>query len=134
MADARGFTSIGWQQQGGGVVNLNQSIDTGTCYIETKDLDLGRVDFTKFLQRIIAKIDGVEDAPYLVFYVKWKDELGDALQEQGPFSFDGHESHAVRPPGAKFYRIRIQDNGVSTRWRLSMLELFGAVGGRRATN
>ena len=130
-ADAIGFLRMVWNKTTGESINLAQSIDSATCWVETKDLDFGEEEVTKFIQKLYAKIKEIENATSLKFYIKYRDSLGDALTTLGPYSFGSEEAHAVRPPGAKYYRIRIEDTGVSVCWRLSMLELFGAVGGHR---
>lgn len=131
MAEVTGFSNIVWVRDIGGIINLGQSLDSADCYIETKDLDLGKENYTKFLQAIYAKIEGIENAPTLYFVIYWRDRLSRPLSDSGHILFNGEEFKPVRPPGAKFYRIRIGDTAISTKWRLTMLELFGIVGGKR---
>jgi hypothetical protein len=131
MADATGLIAMFWTPDGGSAIPVAGDLDSVQCWIETKDLDFGREDLTKFIQKLYAKIEEIESATSLRFIIKYRDHLGQALSEEAAVPFGGVNAVAIRPPGAKYFRIRIDDPSIQVRWRLSELELFGALGGRR---
>ncbi len=131
MAEVIGTVNLVLNYAGGGSINLNQAVDTGTCFIETKDMDLDREDLTKFLQKVYAKIKNLEDSTSIKIIVKYRDDENSPLISRSAIAFSGNPVVPMRPPGAKFYRIRIEDLAISVRWKLYELELFGAIGGTR---
>ena len=113
-------------------VALNTALDSATCFIETKDLDLGAPDFAKVLQQVYSEIEGRTGAPGLKLIIKYRDSLQDPLQELAPISLSSQKPGVnVRPPQAKYYRFRFEDDSISIIWKLSRMELFGQLGGRR---
>jgi hypothetical protein len=131
MAEVRGAAVVVYTNLSGTAVNLNQSLDSASCFVETKDLDLGRVDVNKFLQKIFSAIEGVGSSPNLKLTIKWRNSLDDALKSVAAVSLDGNPTIPVRPPGAKFFRLRYEDTNIAAAWKLSRIDLFGRLGGRR---
>jgi len=131
MAEVRGVVTMIWTKTTGEVININQSLDTASCWIRSKWMDLEREDLTKFLQKLYLKIEGGELSNNLTVTIFHTDDLNAPEQFVGPFNLNQVSALAVRPPGAKFYSIRLDDTGIQTRWRFSQMELFGQIGGMR---
>jgi len=113
----------------GGIQNVGASAETGIAMLETKALDFGKVEYSKFLQRIVTHIRDREENSTLRVEVYGSDdeelnfELLDTiyLSEEDPGWTD--------PPGMKYYKFKFVDEFVTTRWALHGLVLWGDIGG-----
>ena len=111
--------------------NIQQSLDSATCFVETRDLSLGEVDLKKYLQRLHLTLSSMGDARNLKLYIKWRNNLEEDLTAESPISLRNYDGFVpVAPPGANFFRLRFDDSGVSVLWQLSKIDIFGALGGR----
>ena len=124
-------TAIQLKRSNGLDFDLIAALDTTTCFIETRDLDLGDPAAYKFVQRLFFEILNREEAPGLQVIVKYRNTLNDAFQEMEPQLLNTNLPIHLRVPGAKYHRYRIEDNSVRTDWRLAAFEIWGELGGSR---
>lgn len=116
----------------GAMTSLIQAKDTGSCWIETKDIDFEAFEFKKLIRRILLQIENVELTQKLFITVKWRNSLSDELNSEEPINLkDLGGIIRMRPPNARFFRIRIYDDAVSVAWRLQSITVFGKVGSKR---
>lgn len=120
-----------WTPAATGVpINLQQDIGTATCWIQTKALDLGQVDFVKELDQIFSHITNRATQTNLVLYIYSSDD------EDGPYDLDDtinlsqEEPANVDPPGRVWFKLRYADLGIIERWTLHRIEVWGRIGGR----
>lgn len=113
----------------GQVLNLGTAADTSTAYIETKALDFGKTRFVKFLESLNVEVTERVNHTNMLMQVYGSDaedgpfELVDSIQvaEEDPMFTD--------PPGFRYFKFRLYDGLVVSRWRLSGLEVWGELGG-----
>jgi hypothetical protein len=131
MADRAVGVAVVIYTSGGVKYNIQQSLDTATCFFETRDLSLGEVDLKKYLQRLHLTFSCMTTCINLKLYIKWRNTLNETLNVDGPYSLSSFEGFVpVAPPGANFFRLRFEDFGVTSHWHLSKIDMYGAVGGR----
>lgn len=116
-------------QATGAVLNLATSIDSATCFIETKALDMGEVHFTKLLDQIVSHISNRADQDNMLLAIFGSDD------EDGPFilvdtiALPQVDPGNIRPPAHKYFKLRYIDNGILQRWHLHGFTIFGEIGG-----
>jgi len=118
----------------GGVTRaVGAAADTETCWIESKDLDLGDPMAIKFLDEVRVEIDRITSLTNVSMTLKFRDELDEDLtladvleliNAPGPFP--------VHPQDAAYFRVRIDDTALSVLWKLSRIEFYGGPAGRKS--
>jgi hypothetical protein len=130
MAFVSGTASVQvYSAAGAFVANLSSASDLTSCWIETKDLDLGIPQRAKHLDALVVQMTNLAQQTDARVIVKWRDNLADPLNEEAPESI-GISGGPVflRPPGARYFRLRIEDPAVRERWKMVSLEVFGQLG------
>lgn len=134
MADVLGTSVITFVVDVTGArINLNQSIDTATAFVETKDLDFGAYEFRKWIQKVITDITLRINAPNLALIIKHRNNLNDALISSVRIPLNTADqvlNVANKIKAARYYRLRFEDTGVSVLWELSKIELHGVLAGK----
>ena len=131
---ASGKTRVVITRASGVLVNVFDSSDTESCFIETKDLDMGRQDVLKFLRRLISDISfsTVGGLDNLELLIRGRTNKSQEFIDSDPISLAGGAIDLpVRVPNSRFFRLRYTDKKIKERWKLTKLEMFGSPAGRR---
>lgn len=132
MAIVRGRARIFLTRSSGIIFDLAEALDAGTCYVESKDLDFGDPRVKKMLRRIGLQFGPLDQLTNVVITLKWRNRLDEALVSDTERSVSTNDkSIRVRTPAKRYFRIRITDNGIKERWKLTAMDFFGRATSRR---
>lgn len=132
MAVASGSVQIQvYDSAGNFLANLAAAVDLISCFVESKDLDFGDPQVAKHLDALVFQLTNIAQQTGMRVVMKWRDNLADALGEGSPEDIDvtGNPTF-IRPQGARYLRIRVEDVAVRERWKLVGLDIYGQFGGR----
>jgi len=111
---------------GGQIINLSAALGTQTCEVETKTLDAGVVNFSKFLDQLFFQLTNRDFQTNMVVEIWTADEDADEnfVLSQTVNVSDGNPTN-LRVPDSRFFRIKFRDLGILERWRLSKFDVMG---------
>ena len=125
---AQGRVSL-YIDNGEKVVNVGASADTGIAYLTTKAFDFGVVEASKYLQRIVTHVRDLAQNLTLKVEVYGSDDEEEEFELLDTLVVSDPDSQWTDPPGFKYYKLRIVDETVTTRWAIHGLILWGEIGG-----
>ena len=115
----------------GDVSNIGQAFDTTVGFIESGPIDGGDAQIKKILKRLIFRFEGREIMKQASLLLYGKNAIEDPWVEliEIPLIFPGVASPlALRIQEQRYYKVRIQDLGISGNWALTGLEGWGIPG------
>jgi hypothetical protein len=128
---ASGAVRIVLNKLDGSTVDYTKAQDTITAWIETKDLHLGSTEFLKALAFIVFEITGKANLDSLEVTLKYRDQLSETLQSEAAVPINESDPLQIRPPDARYVRIRLSDSAISQIWKLTAMEFHGEVTSKR---
>lgn len=133
MAQANGRVKLILRKTSGITFNLAQALDTATCFVESRPLDLGDARVSKFIQKLLFDIYRLPEATNLWLVLKWANQRNGPFTTYAEYQLGGSVDGLVdtKIPQAKYFVIRLEDRGIRVLWKLTKLEIFGAIGGKR---
>jgi len=129
MGTAFASITVFYTPVGGIKTSLNTALGTSSAFIETKAMNIGRDDFSYFLDKITSHITGRVDQTKLVLQIFGSDD------ENGPFDLLDTIDLSLEdpgysdPPGKRYYKFRYEDTAVRERWQLHGFDVYGEPGG-----
>jgi hypothetical protein len=132
MAKAQGIATMILTKNDGTMINLNSAVDSLESFVETKDLDFGDQRVVKSLDTLFVKLRDAPDIDNFSVIVKYRENPNDTL-------VTGQTSMAPTDLGPIFlrlqdspiFRLRFQDLGVQSLWKLGGFEIYGETYGER---
>lgn len=133
MADipAYGASHIVVTRPNGAEFDLGEAQDAATCWIETKDIDLGDPHVFKLLRAFDLLMSTPGYFSNLQLIVRTRNDIRQPFRDWIIDADNVDETLKKRIRNCKFFRLRLQDNGVQARWHLTQINIYGAVAGRR---
>jgi len=115
----------------GRIFQLGISTAATTVWVRSKALDLGDPAVRKAVQRILLTLDSRDDLTHFDMILSHSDDKNGAFTEETPITITDDSPINVRLRNSLFYKIKFRDTQVNAAWKLSAIELFGTVAGRR---
>ena len=112
-----------------GLVEILGAVLGGSCFIESKMLDLENPRQLKFIDFFTLELEEAvfEDAR---FTLKHRKEFNDTDVVEAFVQLKGLSyPKAIRPPDDNFWAVRLDDIFVVSSWKLGALELYGGPSG-----
>jgi hypothetical protein len=129
MGIARGTVSMFMTLDSGDVVNLGAAQETGTAWIRTKALCFERDNFVKYLERVITNIEGRQDNETIYLKIYGSDDEEGPLELLDTIWMSDEEPGYTDPDGKRYFWLEYGDTGITERWSIHGIEIFGELGG-----
>lgn len=110
---------------------LTTVLDVQEAYIESKDLDAGDPNVFKLLRAVIFQMSNSGAFPNLKLILKTRNRLNEPFRSVTLDASSTDDPIKTRVRNCKYFRIRLQDDGVTVRWHLTRIDVYGAVAGLR---
>ena len=108
------------------------SVVSQALEIESQDLDFGAPELLKELHYVLLEVTEYGSLDELSIQIGWKDRLQDPITWGQ--NYPAREANApifIRPPQARYFRLRVGDANVQALWKLSGVQIYGTVLGAR---
>lgn len=125
--------SIQATDSGGNPINLGKiSGGINLAFMETVDLDFGESKRKKRIRRILITVEGLADDDEFFITVFGKNRITGPLTNYGKFkiSADGTPIKC-KIPALAYIRFRLEDENLTTNWRIPRIEIYGSLAGNR---
>ena len=131
MAQVSGIATIKITR-GANIYNLAAATDIVPLFLESTDLDIGDPQVRKGIESAIFDMTNQGGQSGLTLKIGYRNNLADEIQWHPAVSVGvSGKPVFLRPPAARYIRIRLDDSLVLERYTIGRITLYGYSAGKR---
>jgi hypothetical protein len=129
---ASGTVSLTLTRDSGIVIPLGVSVDTSTCWVRTKALDLGDPTLRKDLQMMLLSLLEKDSTSAFDVTLSYSDDRDGTFTEISSITVgSGVTKLDPRIAASLYFKVKFGDAAIGAYWKLSAFSFHGAPAGER---